>query len=368
MRVCVPGAQYSFWRSYEFLFLVVWSRKLHFEESPKSIQNIIGDVYCPGKFCLNREKCESNGGYVTTLRYIYDCGKGGACLFVHKVPFTLKEHVKATKTDKTRFFFAKKRRSWYPTNNCSLMSRFNQPNTERKNCVWTTKYKRIMEMCIVQHVKMKSVFTFQPIKGLVSTTVKSAKPAATSWIFLLRTKNRQLCCLAVMEHIAYTSCDWERKTISCFEEISQPITVNRTKKAKLSPNEEKTYPFPFGWWIERHIHFSNHFFQFQSTVNRYSTYIQLTETYDVLSLQRWNPVDSRFWSRLCYYYSQRSRPKYNNQLTRKAPNCLAIAFFSKIRLFEQSSCASSNYSQPTKNIGNERRSNLQCGCSRLGHQ
>ena len=29
-------------------------------------------------------------------------------MFVHKVPFTLHEHVKTTKTDKTRFFFAKK--------------------------------------------------------------------------------------------------------------------------------------------------------------------------------------------------------------------------------------------------------------------
>ena len=34
-------------------------------------------------------------------------------------------------------------------------------------------------MCIVQHVEMKSVFTLQPIKRLVSTTVNNAKPAAT---------------------------------------------------------------------------------------------------------------------------------------------------------------------------------------------
>ena len=34
-------------------------------------------------------------------------------------------------------------------------------------------------MCIVKHVEMKSVFTFQPIKRPVSTTVKSATPAAT---------------------------------------------------------------------------------------------------------------------------------------------------------------------------------------------
>ena len=80
-----------------------------FEESRKSIQDVIGDVYCPGEFCLNREKCESLGGYVTTPRSIYGYGKCGAWLFVHKVPFMLQELVKTTKTDKTRFFIARKR-------------------------------------------------------------------------------------------------------------------------------------------------------------------------------------------------------------------------------------------------------------------
>ena len=79
-----------------------------FEESVKTIQDVIGDLYCPGKYCLNRKKCESIGGYVTTSRSIYGCGKCGAWLFVHKFPFTLQEHVKTTKTDKTRFFFGKK--------------------------------------------------------------------------------------------------------------------------------------------------------------------------------------------------------------------------------------------------------------------
>ena len=70
-------------------------------------------------------------------------------------------------------------------------------NIERKNCVCTTKYNRLLETCIVQHVEMVSVFTFQPTKRLVSTTVKSAQPAATFRNFPLRTKNRQLFCLAV---------------------------------------------------------------------------------------------------------------------------------------------------------------------------
>ena len=79
-----------------------------FEESPKSIQDVIGDVYCPGKFCSKREKCKSIGGYVTIPRSIYGCDNCGTWLFVHKVPFTIQEHVKTTKTDETRFFFAKK--------------------------------------------------------------------------------------------------------------------------------------------------------------------------------------------------------------------------------------------------------------------
>ena len=79
-----------------------------FEEIPKSVQGVIGDVFGAGKYCSNREKCETIGGYVITPRSIYGCGKCGAWLFVHKVPFLLQEHVKTTKKDKTRFFFARK--------------------------------------------------------------------------------------------------------------------------------------------------------------------------------------------------------------------------------------------------------------------
>ena len=49
-----------------------------FKQSPKSVQDVIGDVYCPGKYCYIRGKCESLGGYVTTPRSNYACGKCGA--------------------------------------------------------------------------------------------------------------------------------------------------------------------------------------------------------------------------------------------------------------------------------------------------
>ena len=198
MRFCVLDAEFIFWRSKNFLFLFRGQRVYNFEESPRSIRDVIGDVFCPGKYCFNRDKCKPLDSYVTTPRSIYGCGKCGAWLFVHKAPFMLQEHVKTTKTDETRSFVAKKTWNWCPTNNCYSLPHFNQPNLEGKNCAWTTKYKRLMKMCYVQHVETKSVFTFLPIKRPVSTAVESAKPAATFWIFLLRTKNRQICCLAEM--------------------------------------------------------------------------------------------------------------------------------------------------------------------------
>ena len=79
-----------------------------FEENPKSVQDVIGDVYCPGKYCLNREKFESIGGYVSTPRSIYGCGKCCAWLFVHKALFALQEHVKRQKQTKHVFSLPEK--------------------------------------------------------------------------------------------------------------------------------------------------------------------------------------------------------------------------------------------------------------------
>ena len=66
-------------------FFIVWPRGYIFEESPASVQEFIGGIFCPGKFCFNSEECESFDSHVTTPRSIYGCGKCGACLFVQKV-------------------------------------------------------------------------------------------------------------------------------------------------------------------------------------------------------------------------------------------------------------------------------------------
>ena len=112
-----------------------------FEESPKSVYDVIGDVYRPGKYCSIRKKCESVGGYATTPKSIYGCGKCEAWLFVHKVPFMLQEPAETAKTDKTRFFFAKKKMSLVPNQQLLL----NVP-------IESTKYRK-KELCVDNKVQ-----------------------------------------------------------------------------------------------------------------------------------------------------------------------------------------------------------------------
>ena len=216
-------------------------------------------------------------------------------------------------------------------------------------------------MCIVQNVEMKSVFTFQPIKRLVSTTVKSAKPAVSFWIFLSRIKNRKLCCLAVMEHIALQ--DRRVATTRSHLHFWRNSSANHNQ-ADPNVNQKRTNQVQI--WNKR-IRFLladdlSCIFIFQIILFNFNLqliYTQLTKNHhDLLSLQQLNPVDSRFWTRLCYYCNKWSRPKFKNQFTRNTPSSLAIVAGSKTRIFEQSSSAGANHSQPRGNNGDERRSTL----------
>ena len=147
-----------------------------FEENPKSVQDVIGDVFCPGKYCLNTEKCKSIGGYVTTPRSIYGCDICGAWLFFHKVPFKLKEHVKTTKTDKTRFFLLKK---MLPDKQMFVKVPFQSTKYRKKElCVDNKVRETIGDVYCPSCRNEKSVY-ISTKKRLVSTTVKSAKPAVT---------------------------------------------------------------------------------------------------------------------------------------------------------------------------------------------
>ena len=185
-------------------------------------------------------------------------------------------------------------------------------------------------MCTVQHVETKSAFTFQPIKRLVSTTVKSAKHAARFWIFFLRSENQQLCCLVVMEHIAF----YERRVATTKKKSHLHFWRNfctNHNQAHSNLNQERTnwvqlWNKPMRFLLVDDLSiiffFSNLFFHFQPTVHQPNLF-NLQSTYrknhDLLSLKRRNPVDSPFWTRLCYHCRKWSPQKYNNQFTRNTP-------------------------------------------------
>ena len=105
----------------------------------------IGDVYCFNK-TYKRETFEFLDADLTTPRSNRGWRKEGAWSLVHKVLFTLQEHVTKTETDETRFLSAK-RKKCYLTSKGFLLLQFNQPNIARKQrslCMWTTKFKKII--------------------------------------------------------------------------------------------------------------------------------------------------------------------------------------------------------------------------------
>ena len=109
MRVCVASLNTLPFEDQTISIFLWFGQGVYiFEERAETIQDVLGDVYFPGQYFFNREKCESLDDYATTPRPTYGCGKCGVWLFVHEVPFRLQEHGKMTKTDKTRIFLTEK--------------------------------------------------------------------------------------------------------------------------------------------------------------------------------------------------------------------------------------------------------------------
>ena len=106
------------------------------------------------------------------------------------------------------------------------------------------QFKMLLEMCIVQHIQTKNVFTFQPTKLLVSMIVKKCKSYSNVLRFLLWTKNRKLRCLVVMVHIVLR----EKRVVTTkkrkhlhFWTILSPITIKNTRTWTKEGKNHSTY-------------------------------------------------------------------------------------------------------------------------------
>ena len=124
------------------------------------------------------------------------------------------------------------------------MSHFSQPNLERKNCVWTTKYERLSEMRIVQHVEMKSVFTFQPKKTTSIYDCKKCKACCNVLNIPFKDQKPTIMLFGGDGTLCFarkTSRGYENPSpfLKKFLHQSQPSTYEpEPKKVKRSPNME----------------------------------------------------------------------------------------------------------------------------------
>ena len=192
----------SFEDQTNFFFLSFGKGVYIFEENPRSNQDVIGGVYCPGRYGFNIEKCESFDSYVTTLRSIYGCGNCGAWWLVHKVLFMLQENLKTTKTEKRRFFFAKKM-NLVPNKQMLLNVPFQSTNYRRKKFCVDNKVRQTNGEVYYRTSRNEKCVYFSTNKT-ISFSFYHCKKSRTICHVLnisLKDKNRQLCCLAVTVHI-----------------------------------------------------------------------------------------------------------------------------------------------------------------------
>ena len=148
----------------------------------------------------------------------------------------------------------------------------------------------------------------------LSTSVTAKKNVSTRIVFLLiRSVTFLRAIMTSEDKIKQNDSPWN--------------TVTRTKKSwNESTYGTKVVRFLLADDLSNIFIFQIILFKFPLLSTSYilSTHSQLTEKHDFFSLQRRNPVDYRFYSRLRYYCSKSSCSKYNNQLIKKAPSSLVL--------------------------------------------
>ena len=149
--------------------------------------------------------------------------------------FSIQWPVRTTKNHQNTFF-CQKRSTSYLARKRPFIFLFSQTNRARNRCskcVWTTIHDIFLEICNAEHVKTPSVFLFQPIKHLVSTTVKNAKPCC----HLLDISFREQKPTMTLTGADSTYCFWKkdeaplrkRDANNFAENFSKPITIHQDR-------------------------------------------------------------------------------------------------------------------------------------------
>ena len=154
----------------------------------------------------------------------------------------LQEHVKTTKTDKTFFFFAKEGWTWYRTKKLLIKVPFQSTTYRNKElCVDNNVWETIGDVCCPTCRNEKCV-SLSTDRTTSFYGCKKCEACCHVWIFLLWTRKRQFCCLAVMVHIVLRErrvATTKKKNQLFFEEISPPIT---TKQIRTLIKKGKNFP------------------------------------------------------------------------------------------------------------------------------
>ena len=123
-RLCARCAKFLL-KIKNFLCLVVWQKGLHFWKESETNSRCYWRSAFSCQILFQQRKMRISWRLCDNSEIQLRLWEIWSLLVCSETFFMLQEVVKTTKTDKTRSSCSKKRWTWYPTNNCYLMSLFN---------------------------------------------------------------------------------------------------------------------------------------------------------------------------------------------------------------------------------------------------
>ena len=248
MRVCVPGAQYSFWRSNEFFFLSFGPSILHLWKESKMNSRFYGRFVLSWQVLFQQREMRISWWLCNNSEINYGCGKLGAWLFVQKVTLMLQEHVKTTITDKIRFVFDKKK-NLVPSKQMLFNFPF-QSTKYGKNelCVDNKVQQTIGDVycptCRIENcvcISTNEMVNFHDYKKcracchVLNTPLKDHKQTIMLYV------GDGTHCFAKKDELRLL----KRKTNSIFEETSPPVTTKHNQTWTKESGSHSIY----GWFV-----------------------------------------------------------------------------------------------------------------------
>ena len=201
MWVCVPGAQFSIWSSNKFLVLVTWSRVLHFWREPKINSRYYWRCQLSWQVLFQQREMRIYWRLCNNSAIHLCLWKVWSLVVCSQSSFYVTRARKDDTNRQNTLFLCQEKMNLVPNKQLLLIVPFQSTKYRQKELCVDNKVQETIGDVYCLTCRNKKCVYISANKTTSFYDCKNATLAATSWRFLLRTRNRQLYCSAGTVHI-----------------------------------------------------------------------------------------------------------------------------------------------------------------------